>query len=133
MPSSIRMSDPSGAPRGKQSLTDSPWFWAMVFSAMGVVLLLAISPKYAKRQGRLELQYQAHQEIARRQVEGSSAMREPGEEGSAAPPGLGELIIPLRPLMLVFVVLFAISAGMLYRARRAMAGSITEASPGAKP
>jgi hypothetical protein len=127
------MSDPSSTPRAKQSLSDSPWFWAMIFSAMGVVLLLAISPKYAKRQGRLELQYQARQEIARRQVEGASAMREPGEEGSAAPPVPGELIIPLWPLMLLFAVLFAIAAGMLYRARRAMVGSITEANPGAKP
>jgi hypothetical protein len=127
------MSDSPGAPRVKPSLTDSPWFWAMIFSAMGVVLLLAIWPKYAKRQGRLELQYQAQQEIARRHVEGASAMREPGEEGSAAPPGPSELIIPLGPLVLLFAVLFAITAGMLYRARRATAGSTTEASPGAKP
>jgi hypothetical protein len=127
------MPDSSGAPRVKPSLTDSPWFWAMIFSAMGVTLLLAISPKYAKRQGRLELQYQARQEITRRQVEGSGAMREPGEEGSAAPPGPGELIIPLWPLVLLFAVLFALAAGMLYRARRSMAGSIREANPGAKP
>jgi hypothetical protein len=125
--------DPSGAPRGKPSLTDSPWFWAMVFSAMGVVLLLAISPKYARRQGRLELQYQARQEIARRQVEGTAATRESGAEGSAAPPAPGELIIRLGPLVLLFAVLFAIAAGMLYRARRAIARSIEEENPGGKP
>jgi hypothetical protein len=129
----MHMFDPSGAPRGKQSLTDSPWFWAMVFSAMGVVLLLAISPKYAQRQGRLELQYQARQEIARRQVEGSAATRESSAEGSAVPPGPGELIIPLWPLVLLFAVLFAIAAGMLYRAHRAIAGSIKEENSVAKP
>lgn len=105
----------------------------MIFSAVAVVLLLAISPKYAKRQGRLELQYQGRQEIARRQVEGSSAAREPGEEGAAAPPPPGELIIPLWPLTLLFTALFAIAAGFLYRTRRALGQSMTQANPGAKP
>jgi len=129
----MHMFDPSGVQRAKQSLTDSPWFWGMVFSAMGVVLLLAISPKYAQRQGRIELQYQGRQEIARRQVEGSAATREPGAEGNAAPPGPGELIVPLWPLVLLFAVLFAFSAGMLYRTHRAISGSIEEPDSGGNP
>jgi len=128
-----RMSEPPGAPRAKQSLTDSPWFWAMIFSATGVVLLLIISPKYAKRQGRLELQYQARQEIARRRVEGTPAARDPGQEGSAAPPAAGELIIPLWPLVDVFVAGFVIAATFLYRSRRQQGGPPNAPDPRARP
>jgi hypothetical protein len=124
------MSDSSGAPRASQALTDSPWFWVMLFSAMAVVLLFVISPKYSKRQGGLELQYQARQEIARRQVEGTSAPREPGREGSLSPPAPGELLIPLWPLALLFAALFIAAAVLLYRARPAGPRSASEANPG---
>ena len=85
---------------------------------MGMVILAVVLPgQYGKRQRRLEMQYQARQEIARRQVEGTGALREPGEEGSAAPPVPGELIIPLWPLLTLLGLLFAFSAAMLLRAR----------------
>ena len=118
------MSQPS-PPQGPPSpqgilppLTDSPWFWAMLFGAVGVLLLVAMLPRYGKRQHRLEMQYHARQEIARRQVEGTVAAREPGEEGAAPPPVAGDLIIPLGPLLALFTGLFAISATFLWRSRR---------------
>src|SRR5262245_23050233 len=86
---------------GNLAITDSPWFWVMLFSAMGLVALAVTAPKYASRQGRLELQYQAHQEAERRRVEGEDRAREPGQEGSSPPPARGELIIPLWPLAIV--------------------------------
>jgi len=112
------MSDPAVETPSRAALTDSPWFWVMVFAAMGVVLLLVIMPKYSKRQSRLELQYQARQEIHRRQVEGTPARREPGQEGEAPPPAQGDLIIELWPLALAFSALFLLAAAMLIRSRR---------------
>lgn len=103
----------------RPALADSPWFWVMLFSGVGVALLLAASPKYAARQHRLEMQYYARETITRRQVEGTSEAREPGQEGSAAPPAAGELIIPLWPLLIVFTAVFASSATILWRTRRA--------------
>jgi hypothetical protein len=98
-----------------KSITDSPWFWLMAFSAAGLVLLTIIAPKYAQRQRRLEMQYYARQEITRRRVEGAPAAREPGHEGEAAPPEAGELIIPLWPLGTVLAALLAGSALMTWR------------------
>ncbi len=112
------MSEPASKPHARAPLTDSPWFWVMLFSAVGVVLLLAMSPKYARRQRQLEMQYYARQEIARRQVEGTSDPREPGQEGSVAPPADGELIIPLWPLVSLFATSFAISAALVWRGAR---------------
>ncbi len=111
------MSQLSPPPNRKPPLADSPWFWVMIFCAAGTMFLLAAWPQYAKRQRRLEMQYHARQEIARRQVEGTAPAREPGQEGSAPPPVAGDLIISLWPLVALFAALFAISATMLWRNR----------------
>lgn len=41
----------------RPGITDSPWYWAFVFSAMALVGALAIAPKYDERQKRLEARY----------------------------------------------------------------------------
>jgi hypothetical protein len=83
---------------------------------------LVIWPQYAKRQRRLEMQYYARREIERRQVEGAPKAQPPGEEGAAAPPAPGELIISLSPLVALFAVLLAVSSAMLWREGRAVHG-----------
>ena len=104
----------------------------MLFAGMGVVSLVVISPKYSKRQGRLELQYQARQEIARRQVEGTGARREPGQEGNAPPPAPGELLIPLWPLIVGSSSLFFLAVVMLYRDRKAIGSATIQHRPETK-
>lgn len=37
---------------------DSPWLWFGLFAAMGIIALVAVAPKYARRQGRLEQRYE---------------------------------------------------------------------------
>ena len=99
------------------SITDSPWFWVMLFCAFGVVFLLAIWPRYSARQRRLEMQFMAREEVVRRQAAGESPTRAAGEEGNAPPPSPGELISPLWPLVLLLAALVAFSATMLWRSR----------------
>lgn len=109
-------------------VTDVPWFWVLVFSAAALVALVLIWPQYAKRQRRLEMQYQAHEEMTRRRVTGEARAREPGKEGDAPPPAVGELIIPLWPLLVVLVGVIGVSAHMLRRAR-----ATVPVGPGARP
>jgi hypothetical protein len=99
-------------------VTDSPWFWAMLFCAAGAGILLLMAPRYSKRQTRLEMQYYARQEIARRQVEGVDAASPPGEEGETPPPAGDALLIPLWPLGSLLAIAFVLSALMLRRSRR---------------
>jgi hypothetical protein len=99
-------------------IVDSPWFWLMLFCAAAVAILIAMSPRYAARQRRLEMQYMAREEIVRRQAAGESAVREPGQEGDAPPPAPGELLVPLWPLALLLAVLFAVSGALLWRSQR---------------
>ncbi len=113
---------PSEVPReAKPAATDSPWFWMMLFCATGLVVLLIVWPKYSERQRRLELQYHARQEIARRRVEGEPSRRTTGQEGEAAPPAAGELLITLWPIALVLLALLVLSAAMYRRGRHTAA------------
>ncbi len=102
------------------SIADSPWFWMLIFSCMGLAVLATAWPKYVRRQARIELQYHASQEITRRRVQGEAAARVPGDEGEAVPPAAGELIISLWPIALVLLLAASASAVMLRRSRRAL-------------
>lgn len=54
------MSDAPQTPK----VTDSPWFWLMVFSAMAMVAATVIGPKYAVRMARKERMMNANETIA---------------------------------------------------------------------
>jgi len=110
--------------------TDSPWFWLMLFSAAGLIVLVIVWPKYSARQGRLELQFRATQEATRRKVEGTPVAREPGEEGDAAPPAAGELIVKLWPISLALAALLIGSSTMYWRSHRARVFGSDVPAPG---
>lgn len=99
------------------AITDSPWFWVMLFSTASLVALALIAPKYSMRQRQLEMQYQAREETLRRNVESDH----PADDApTIAPPAPGDLIIPLGPLFGVCAVLLLVSMVLLKRdARRA--------------
>ena len=114
---------PSDSSAPRPAPTDSPWFWLMLFSAAGLIVLVIVWPKYSARQGRLELQFRATQEATRRKVEGTPVAREPGEEGDAAPPAAGELIVKLWPISLALAALLIGSSTMFWRSQRAATGA----------
>ena len=68
-------------------ITDSPWFWVLLFSVVGLIALGGISGQYGKRQARLERQYQARERI-RDEAVGDPARREYSTAGQHADPHL---------------------------------------------
>jgi hypothetical protein len=93
-------------------LTDSPWFWVMMFSFMAVGALAAIGGKYGRRQATIERQFQARTRIAQQQaVENSSAgdARTNQQTDQSDFATSGDTVIPLWPLasLLILVALFA--------------------------
>lgn len=123
------MSVSSSPPTARPPITDSPWFWLLLFSAAGIACLMLIAPKYWPRQRRLEMQYLAREEILRRQAEGEPLAREAGQEGDAAPPTTSDVIIPLWPLTGACVFVLLLSTGMLWRSRRLLPAAEPD-SPG---
>jgi hypothetical protein len=98
--------------RESSPLTDSPWFWVMIFSLMAIGALAAIGGKYGRRQATIERQFQARTRIAQHSTAQNNS---PGDtrtgqlvdqHGYAAP---GDTLIPLWPLasLLLLVALFA--------------------------
>src|SRR5258708_6772607 len=63
-------------------VSDSAWFWVLLFGSMGLAMLATIEPKFAKRYERLERMHQARTQAALRSATGRSAVG-----GSAASDG----------------------------------------------
>jgi hypothetical protein len=90
-------------------ITDSPWFWVLLFSLIGIGAIVAIGGQYGKRQARLERQYQARERIAEDAV-GDMARR----EYSTA----DDTLIPLWPLAVALGGVAVAAGAMLVRERR---------------
>jgi hypothetical protein len=106
----------------KPPLTDSPWFWVLLFSVMALAALAAMGGKYGRRQSALERQYQARDRIA-------AAASEPGSAPARRPYAVpGANLVPLWPLGILLGASAAFAAIMLVRNRR-RAGSPTAGHP----
>ena len=87
-------------------ITDSPWFWVLLFSLVGIVALAAISDQYGKRQARLERQYQARERIA------EDAVADPERRPYSMP---GDTLVSIWPLAIVLGGVAVFAAVMLRR------------------
>ena len=111
--------DPFGQSPAKPPLTDSGWFWAMLFSLMSLVGIALIGPKWDWRQRQLEGLFlgrqQADQERQRR-VAGLAPidLAEAAVDREAAAP---QRIVPQWTLVTLASVSLTVSAVMLWRER----------------
>ncbi|HVA46265.1 MAG TPA: hypothetical protein VNH11_07820 [Pirellulales bacterium] len=98
-------------------ISDSPLFWLMLFASVGLVMLAAVEPKFARRQERIERMQQSRQRAAQRNRAASKEGR--ASERSAVPEWQPAGRATLRPLMLfVAGLLVAAMIGMHIRRRR---------------
>ncbi len=100
------------------SITDSPWFWVLAFSLMGLLALAVIGGKYNRRQANIERQYQARERVAEKlAAENNPAAAEridhPNAHRAYATPGEG--LIPIWPLAALLGLILFVAATMLYR------------------
>jgi hypothetical protein len=105
-------------------LTDSPWFWALAFSLMGLLALAVVgfSGKYQKRQAKIELQYQARERVAEKiTAENNPVGSKRTDDLEARRPFAtpGNNLITLWPLAVLLGIVAVVAATMLYRASRA--------------
>lgn len=112
--------DQSQKARHRPPLTDSGWFWALMFSLMSVVGIAMIAPKWDWRQRQLESRYigreQAAVERQRRAVGLDPAdLAERAVDREIAAPGR---IVPTWTLVVLATAATLFSAAMLWRERR---------------
>jgi len=95
---------------------DSPWVWFGLFAAMGIIALVAVSPKYAQRQGRLEQRYEnrLRMENERRQAATPDV---PGETTSPAPTRMSEArtTSSLVPIALALAIVLVVAGILVWR------------------
>ena len=99
-------------------ITDSPWFWFSLFTAVGLSALLATGGKFGKRQANIENKYQARSAVASGalKVESDGA----GVKTATKPPAYStpeKPLIPIWPLEIVIGLIFVGSLTMLLRQR----------------
>jgi hypothetical protein len=104
----------------RSPLSDSGWFWAMLFSLMALVGIALIGPKWDWRQRQLEGRFLGRQQAA----------QERGRRGAGLPPtdlaeaavdrdaAAPERIVPQWTLVTLAAASLAGSAVMLWRERR---------------
>lgn len=100
-------------------VTDSPWFWALVFSLMSLIALVAIAPKFDVRQRQVEGRFLGREQSARER-ERRAAGLEPVDlaESARTPDDMPRRrIVPLWTLAIAAGCGTAVSAWLLWRER----------------
>jgi hypothetical protein len=89
-------------------ITDSPWYWVLLFSVVSLGAIAAIQVKYGRRQANLERQYQARERVQ------DDATADPTRREYSTPDAT---LIPLWPLAVLLGGVAMLAAGMLARGR----------------
>jgi hypothetical protein len=111
------MSDPASEPG---PLTDSPWFWGLLFSLMALAGIGLIAPKYDVRQRQVEGRFLGRQAAADERARRSAGLEaidlaDSARDREEAQPGR---IVPLWTLAAAAAAAAAACGGMLWRQRR---------------
>ena len=102
-------------------LSDTPWFWVLLFAIVGLLALVAMSPKYGRRQANIERQYQARERVAERvTAENNPDASARIDDLDARRPYVttSEKLIPIWPLAVLLALVSLVAALMLVRRHR---------------
>lgn len=102
-------------------VTDSPWFWVLAFSLMGIIALAALNGKYSRRQANIERQYQARERVAEKlgaENNPDLGVRIDDSEARRAYATPGNQLIPVWPLAALLSLISIVAAAMLHRGHR---------------
>ena len=96
-------------PAARRPVTDSPWFWAFLFSTAALIALAVIGPKFAQRQAHIEREFQGRQRAAENLND-----REP-TVGLSSP---GQTLITLQPLFFALAAVTMVAWIVFWRKHR---------------
>lgn len=107
----------AGQPEPRFRTTDSPWFWALMFSVMALVGIAAIAPKFDRRQRQVEGRFLGREEAAieRRRRAAGLAPSDLAESARAPDARPRDRIVPLWTLASLAAAAAVGSAAMLAR------------------
>jgi hypothetical protein len=97
------------------SVTDSPWFWVMLFSLGGLAALATIGPKFEQREASIEQKFHARERgLGREAIEPSNDESAPTDGKSPgpdkAPPDSQPTAPPWQPIFTITPIAFILAA-----------------------
>jgi hypothetical protein len=106
--------------RERRPVTDSPWFWLVLFIVAALGAIVVVSPKYAHRQARLERMNETRDQIARQAAGIPPASQETDEiMDFAREPSRSFTLGPLAFALSILLALSAVIAGVVSYLRSA--------------
>jgi hypothetical protein len=104
---------------GTGGLSDSPWFWVLAFSLMGLIGLAGIAGKYDRRQAQIEGRYLGRETLAAERARRAAGLAAEDLAEAAEDPAMrpGERLIPLWPVALALGGIASAAGWMLLRER----------------
>lgn len=106
-------------PPEKSPLTDSAWFWLLMFCGVAMLGIIAVGPKYFRRQARAEQRYAnrvqtwQHRQLSPEETAAAAQDQQTGRQMEAQGPRA-----TLAPLAAAVAALMAAAAGGLMVTRR---------------
>ncbi len=109
-------------PGGRAPISDSPWFWLVLFVTGALAALVVIGPKHAYRQARLERMNDTREEILRRASgelpEAEDAANRELDTRAASRFTLGPLAVLLALILAVGAIVAGVVSFLRVDARR---------------
>lgn len=108
----------------QQPITDSPWFWFMLFTTVGMSTLLITGGKFGKRQAEIERKSQARTALASglEITEDATGRKIAVKVPEYSRPGMTK--VRLKPLLITFGIIWAVSVVMFVRERVGMSRAV---------
>jgi hypothetical protein len=101
-------------PEPPASVTESPWFWVMLFSLAGLAAVFTVGPKFERRETGIEQNFHA-----RERVLGREAFDKPSDD-AAPQPAPWRPIFTLGPIaaILICIAVIAMVGVLRFQAKR---------------
>lgn len=107
------------SPPGKlPPLTDSAWFWVFMFSGVAMLGIIAVGPKYVRRQARAEQRYANRVQTWQHQQQAAEGSAESTELEAGRLMESQSPRASLIPLAAAVALVMAVAAGGLIVTRR---------------
>ncbi len=109
--------------RSSQSVTETPWFWLMLFSCAALAAIATIGPKFERREQVIETKFHARERGLHREPSG------PGDDVELAEAPQWNPIFTLGPIVAVIGLVAIVSfVGVIRFQRRQMKGVFSDSS-----
>jgi hypothetical protein len=106
---------PDHCPKKTSPVTDSPWYWVLIFALAALAGIVTIGPKFEQRQEIVETKFHG-----RELAQGRESLEQPNTENAPSHAGPWDRIFTLNPLVAIVstVALIALVAVVRLQAKR---------------